>query len=39
MSDDIYYVEKIVDRKVVKGKPYFFIKWEGIYIKKEIQKI
>jgi len=35
MADDIYYVEKIVGRRVLKGKPYYNIKWEGIYIKKE----
>ncbi|KAL7045129.1 hypothetical protein ACKWTF_002154 [Chironomus riparius] len=29
MGDEIYYVEKILNRKVVNGKPYYFIKWEG----------
>ncbi|XP_070496655.1 chromo domain-containing protein cec-1-like [Chironomus tepperi] len=29
MDDEIYYVEKILDRKVIKDKPYYYIKWEG----------
>lgn len=25
----LFYVEKIVDKKLIKGKPYYYVKWKG----------
>lgn len=29
MADEVYFVEKVLDRQIRSGKPYYLIKWEG----------
>jgi hypothetical protein len=29
MNEEIYYVEDILDRKMVRGRPLYLIKWQG----------
>lgn len=29
MADEVYYVEKILDKKIENGAPRYFIKWQG----------